>query len=172
MLVFDRDTQALTGEAGELGRVEPSPNSDCWGRMVVAGQEHEIGRHATHGWEFQLESGEQVLWRFHAGWRRGGVLEGQGARLHLSSALVRTGRWKLAGRDQGRVRIRRQDKPMQLHLSRAGEQREVITAGWRSLTVETDGVFWEAGDGLCALTFACWLVGEWEATPGPPGTGV
>jgi hypothetical protein len=158
-LVFDRQTKALTSERGELARVDPSTSAESWGRIVLAGEEREIGRHAHHGWAFQVESGDQVLWRFHAGWRRGGVMEGAGGRLHLSSALVHTGRWTLASRAEGHVTIQRHEES-----GRSG--------GWSSLSVETDGPFWEAGDGLLALTFACWLVGEFEETPNMGGSPI
>jgi hypothetical protein len=169
-LVFDR-TQVLAGEAGELARVEPSESAEQWGRILAAGGEFEIGRHGHHGWAFQVQDGAQPLWRFHAGWRRGGKLEGAGADLRLSASLVHAGRWKLKGRDQGSVRIQRQDARSAARSPGSGGGVVVLSGlESRPLVLDADGAFWETRDGLVALTFACWLIDEWEAMPNVGGS--
>ena len=173
-LLFNRETQALVGQAGEIARVEPASEPDTWGRIVVADEEFGLGRHAHHGWAFQVESGQEPLWRFHAGWRRGGrLVAGRGGSLRLSSSFVRTGRWMLRGGARGRARIQRHDRPLSLPLREDEQLRDVGSgAGWLTLAVEADGVFWEEGDGVLALTFACWLVGEWEETRNMGGSPI
>jgi hypothetical protein len=158
-LCFDRETQVLGCHGRELARVR----ADGAGteRIVVhRTTEYQIVHEGPRGWRFSLmaDAGNAPTWRFAPGkLRRGGTLLGLGQKLRLQPAPFVAGFWRLKGNPNATIR--------------RVEALGTPGSAWRQLDIHIASSPATSVELLAMLTFACWLVGEYEAvrTPTPVG---
>jgi hypothetical protein len=139
----------------------------AFARVMIGSGVYAITRGRRKGWRFDMvdpRDGRVVLAFRPFLLRRGGVLTGIGDNLRLTASLARR-RWKIATTAQ-HLEITVTVRPSTMRAARiTGRQKRVTRPGVPpELMLDNHGTGAVSTEWIPIITFACWLIVQWELT--------
>lgn len=156
MLEFDRKTETLSRDGRAVARVGSSDAGEA--EILIGSTVLQLTRHGNHGWRYRLACEHEPGRGFEyqpTGLKRGGTITSNNGRLELRASLFHHRRWELIGDNAATIEAH----------ERTGYPIDRIGEGWQTLSVIAKQSEWSTPDALATLTFACWLIGQYESMP-------
>jgi hypothetical protein len=165
----------LTDYEKELGRVGAS-ETGAYAAVRAGGLVYEMVRRGRLGWHFSLmeSSGAGVLCEFRPNrLREGGKLLGRSATVRLKHRIW-SGNWTIAGLGPAPIGVfHPQRRTLRRRVAAKGPLQGSIEAGelLGKLDVSSQAPLPQTRETIPMLVFACWLIVQWESTPGAGAGG-